>query len=233
MKTKIIYAIAIAVIAVTATSFYSSSEQLQAIEIEKYRATSDDMEGWSDASKMAVMSMKEKYGEPAEKNSEMMMWKNTGQWKKTVVYAQEFDHDFPLPHTDVMQQWIDHEVPPEKFAELANFDGSVVANRTNGVISARCDLEGANFLAINLAHDIIEGNKSVENAREFYATAMKEMINGGKPDYIQKLQFDVPSGNTAYTDEPSPIITEEDMMKAKEMKEMMKKDMINKNYGKK
>ncbi|WP_296622132.1 hypothetical protein [Marivirga sp.] len=233
MKTKIIYAIAIAVIAVTATSFYSSSEQLQAIQIEKYTATSDDMEGWSDASKMAVMSMKKKYGEPVEKNSEMMMWKKTGQWKQTVVYAQEFDHDFPLPHTDVMQQWIDHEVPPKKFTELANFDGSVVANRTNGVISARCDLEGANFLAINLAHDIIEGNKSVENAREFYATAMKEMINGGKPDYIQKLQFDVSSGNTAFTDEPSPMITEEDMMKAKEMKDMMKKDMINKNYGKK
>lgn len=148
------------------------------------------------------------------------------------MYAKEFQHDFPLPHTDVMQQWIDYQVPPEKFTEFAQYDGSVVIDRTNVVISARCDLEGANFLAINLAHDIIIGAKDVKSARDFYATTIKEMISGGKPAYMQKLQFNLPSGKTVYTDKPSSFITEDDMMKAKKMKEMMKKDMMNMNAGK-
>ncbi len=186
----------------------------------------DDMNGWSDASKMAVMMMTKQYGEPTAKTADMMMWKNTGQWKKTVVYAKEFKHDFPMPHTDVMQQWIDYKVPQEKFNELAMFDGSVVCNRTNGEMSARCDKEGANFLAINLANDIIKGTKTAKSARDFYATSVKEFINGGKPAYMMKLQFDVASGNTADSDKPSSIITEDDMMKAKKMGEKKKAEMM-------
>ncbi len=186
----------------------------------------NDMSGWSDASKMAVMMMKKQYGEPAAKTADMMMWENTGQWKKTVVYAKEFKHDFPLPHTDVMQQWIDYKVPEEKFNDLAMFDGSIVCNRTNGEMSARCDKEGANFLAINLANDVIKGDKDVETARDFYATSVKEFINGGEPAYMQKLQFDVASGNTADSDKASSIITDDDMMKAKKIEEKMKAEMM-------
>lgn len=233
MKTKIFFATAIFAIALTSSSFYSCSERTMAAAIEDVNDTAyDRLTGWSDASKVAVMQMVDKYGEPDEMTSEMMLWNNTGQWKRTVVYAKEFNHDFPLPHTDVMQQWIDYRVPAEKFTDLAHFDGSVVSNRTNGEISARCDLEGANFLAINLANDIIKGTKDVQTAREFYATCVKAMINGDKPDYMQKLQFDVPNGNTAHTDNPSSIITQEDMAKMKEMKEKMKKqmkDMVAKN----
>lgn len=234
MKKQIIRATAIVVFAVTASSFYSCSEKAKANPSEKINATVlDETKGWSDASKLAIMEMTKKYGDPAEKTPELMTWNNTGQWKKTVVYAKEFKHDFPMPHTDVMQQWIDYTVPPEKFTDLAQYDGSVVANRTNGEISARCDKEGANFLAINLAHDIIKGTKNVKSARDFYATAMKEMINGGKPAYMQKLQFDVTIGNTGYIDKPNSIITQDDLMKAKKMNEKMKKEMMETNDVKK
>ncbi len=235
MTKKII--IAAVVIAISAVAFakFSSTEKASASPNEKIISspTMDDMSGWSDASKMAVMMMKKQYGEPTAKTADMMMWEKTGQWKKTVVYAKEFKHDFPMPHTDVMQQWIDYKVPQEKFSDLAMFDGSVVCNRTNGEISARCDKEGANFLAINLANDIIKGNKDVKSARDFYATSIKEFINGGKPSYMQKLQFDVPNGNTADCDKPSSIITEDDMMKAKKMGEMMKKEMMMPAHGEK
>ncbi len=232
MKSKIITAAVVIAIGAAAIANFSISESATAKTLIKISALPmDDMNGWSDASKMAVMMMKKQYGEPAEKTNDMMMWKNTGQWKKTVVYAKEFKHDFPLPHTDVMQQWIDYRVPQEKFNELAMFDGSVVCNRTNGEISARCDKDGANFLAINLANDIIKGSKTVNTARDFYATTVKEFINGGKPAYMQKLQFDVVNGNTADADKPSSIITQDDMMKAKKMNEMMKKDMMDMKTG--
>jgi hypothetical protein len=226
MKTKIIVASAIILIGAFAFTKFPSIGNVKETSSQIVSAPPDDMSGWSEASKMAVMMMKKKYGEPAEKTDEMMMWKNTGQWKKTVVYAKEFKHDFPMPHTDVMQQWIDYRVPADKFNDLAKYDGSVVCNRTNGEISARCDKEGANFLAINLANDIVTGKKDVNAAREFYARAVKEMINGGMPEYMQKLQFDVAKGGTADTDKPSSVITEEDIAKAKKMNEAMKKEMM-------
>ncbi len=227
MKKNILIAVTVVGIGAVAFAKLSSAEKVTAAPTEKnISSPKDDMSGWSEASKMAAMAMKKQYGEPAEKNATMMMWKNTGQWKRTVVYAKEFKHDFPMPHTDVMEQCIDYKVPQEKFTELSKYDGSVVCNRTNGEISARCDKEGANFLAINLANDIITDKKDVKTARDFYATSVKEMINGGKPAYMQKLQFDVASGNTADADKPSSIITEDDMMKAKKMNEMMKKEMM-------
>jgi hypothetical protein len=218
MKIKIILATVVVIAGAAAMTKFSFTGKAKANENAKVIAAPEsDMSGWSKASVMAVDMMKKKYGEPAEKTNTMMVWNNTGQWKKTIVYAKEFKHDFPMPHTDVMQQFIDYKVPQEKFSDLAKFDGSVVCNRTNGEISARCDKEGANFLAINLANDVIKGTKDYNAARDFYARTLKEFINGGNPAYMQKLQFDVANGNTEDADKQSSFITEEDKMKAKKM----------------
>jgi hypothetical protein len=227
MKLKILITGIVLAAGAAAFSNFIPSGNATANSTEEIIASSSDadMAGWSEASVMAAKMMKKKYGEPAEKTESMMMWKNSGQWKKTVVYAKEHKHEFPMPHTDVMEQWIQYKVPAEKFSELAKFDGSVVCNRTNGVMSARCDKEEANFLAINLANDIIKGKKDANSARDFYAKAVKDMINGGKPEYVQKLQFDVAGDNTEDIDKPSAIITDADMKKAKEMMEKQKAEM--------
>ena len=68
-----------------------------------------------------------------------------------------------------MESVIDYRGPPEQFSALAAFDGSVIAERTAGEVSARCHDEQANFLALNLMHDIVTGAKGVEEARAYYA----------------------------------------------------------------
>jgi hypothetical protein len=152
-----------------------------------------------------------KYGEPNEATASMLVWHDNGPWKRTIVYRDEVAHEFPMPHTDIVEQFIDYKVPSEKFDELAAYDGSVVAKRTEGELSARCDKEEMNFLALNLAVDIIEGEKTVAEARATYAdNAMKAMkvMKAKKPDpsqlpaYVQKLQFEVPTGDTADKDKP-------------------------------
>lgn len=224
MRKRIILISIVIISAVVGTTLYSFTENADTVAASS-GGDPDEMKGWSEASKMAVIEITSKYGEPDEKTSDMMQWNNTGQWKRTVIYAKEYQHDFPMPHTDVLQQWIDYEVPSDKFDDLALYDGSVVCNRTNGEISARCDKEGANFLAINLAHDIITGSRNVRSARDYYATTIKGMINGSEPAYMQKLQFNVANGNTHDEDKSSTIITKDDMMKAKKMNEMMMKEM--------
>ena len=57
-------------------------------------------------------------------------------------------------------------MPPEKFSELAKFDGSLIVERTAGEVSARCDMEATNFLALNMMHEIVSGKRTDEEARK-------------------------------------------------------------------
>jgi len=159
------------------------------------------MAGWPTASKEAAKFMTEKYGMPAAMTSEMAVWGRTGPWKRTVVYAREYSHEFPMHHTDVMQQWIDYKAPSDMYDELAMYDGSVVLERTSGEISARCDKEGANFLALNLAHDIVMGKQTVEGARRMYGEQVMAMKAGRAAPYMMGLMFRV-SGPTNDPDQP-------------------------------
>ncbi len=90
-----------------------------------------------------------------------------------------------------MEQCIDYKVSPEKYDELGKFDGSVTVDRTQGTMSARCDKEANNLLALNLAHDVLTNKKTVEQARKAYGDIVKENMNGGNPAYMQKLMFSV------------------------------------------
>jgi hypothetical protein len=189
-----------------------------------------DLKGWPEASQLAAKEMIKKYGKPDQVTESMLVWKNNGPWKKTKIVNTETPHSFPVDHTDVMEQTINYNVPVEKFSALAEYDGSVTARRTDGELSAKCDKEGANFLAINLAHDIITGKKTVAQAREFYATTIKEFaLNNKMSPYMQALQF-TPS-NDMKGDKDKHGVSEDDNAKiTKKMKEMNKM-MLDKESG--
>lgn len=152
------------------------------------------MSGWPAASQEAARFMTKKYGPPAAMSEDLMVWGKTGPWKRTIVYASEYPHEFPVHHTDVMQQFIDYEAPPDMYDELARYDGSVVLERTSGEISARCDKEGANFLALNLANDIVTRKRNVADARKMYGEQIMAMKAKRPAPYTEKLLFQVPGG---------------------------------------
>ncbi len=158
--------------------------------------------GWADIPRKVARTMIEKYGPPNEATPSRLIWFDTGPWKRSIVYRDEVPHNFPKPHTDVLEQFIDYKVPVEKFSELAAYDGSVVPERTKGEVSARCDMEEMNFLALNLAHDIVTGARTADEARHEYAEqAMAFMMKKPAP-YTEGLRFEVPRGGTADLDTP-------------------------------
>ncbi len=144
---------------------------------------------WGQHSRKAAEAMIEKYGPPHEVTLSMLIWNNNGPWLRTTVYREEIEHRFPMDHIDVLEQVVAFKVPPPKFTELAQYDGSVVAERTNGELSARCDKEEANFLALNLAHDIIEDKRDIDDARAYYAQAIQKLMAGEPDEYTQGLRF--------------------------------------------
>ena len=161
------------------------------------------MQDWHPAAQQAVRDMTAKYGAPREMTESMAVWGPSGPWKRTVVYAQAVQHDFPMPHPDVLEQFVDYRVPPEMFDDLAMYDGSVIAERTKGELSARCDKEGANLLALNLAHEIVTGKRTVEEARRMYGEQIMAMKAGQPAPYTEKLMF-APMPNAADPDQPLP-----------------------------
>ena len=161
------------------------------------------MQGWDPAAQEAVRMMTQKYGPPMEMTATMAMWGKTGPWKRTVVTAQAVPHRFPMPHPDVMEQVVDYRVPAEMFDDLAQYDGSVIAERTKGELAARCDKEGANFLALNLAHEIVTGKQTVEGARRMYGEQIMAMKAGRPAPYTERLMFTPPT-NAGDPDQPLP-----------------------------
>jgi hypothetical protein len=157
---------------------------------------------WAAAPREAANAMIAKYGQPAEVTASQLVWHDTGPFAHTIVSREEIPHSFPMEHTDLLEQVINYRVPPDKFDELAEYDGSVIAERTKGTLSARCDKEAMNFLALNLAHDIITGERSVEDAREFYAETAAAFKRGETSEYTQGLRFEVSQTPTGDPDKP-------------------------------
>ena len=162
--------------------------------------------GWPDVPKEVANTVMQGYGPPHEATPSRLIWFNNSPWKRTIVYRDVIMHNFPVPHPDLLEQTIDYEVPEDKFDDLAEYDGSVIVERTKGEMSARCDKEGANFLALNLAHEIITDQRDVGDARDEYARAMSEfMANGTMDPYMQGFEFDLPTGQTADPDEEAAM----------------------------
>lgn len=169
---------------------------------------------WKDQPRQVAMDMMQKYGAPQEVTEQRLVWHDNGPWKRSELINEEIDHNFPMPHKDMLFQVVEYQVPADKFDELAQFDGSVIVDRTRGEIGARCDKEAANILALNLAHEVITGDRSVQEARKEYADQIVAMASGEPAPLTAELQFE-PQQNAGFEDKT--IMAESTVKKVKEM----------------
>lgn len=157
---------------------------------------------WPAVAKTVAEQTMKKFGPPHEATESLLLWHKNGLWKRTIIYRDEIPHYFPEPHIDVIEQYIDYKVPVEKFSEIGAFDGSVIIDRTRGEVAARCDKEEANFLTINLVHEIVTGKRTVEDARLFYSETTAALLMGKGSPYLDRFLFELPtSDSTADVDE--------------------------------
>jgi hypothetical protein len=172
---------------------------------------SEIIAGWPEESREAAQLVIDAYGEPQESTPSLLIWHDPGPWKRVVASKVCYAHEFPAPHIDAVESFIDYRVPAEMFTPLAQFDGSVIVERTAGEVSARCHDEQANFLALNLMHDIVTGQRGVAEAREYYAKEFADYRRKKPTPYMEKLRFQ-PGRNTADPDER--MLSDEDLERA-------------------
>ena len=158
---------------------------------------------WPERPRLGAAVMMAKYGPPHEATPVKLVWHNQGPFKRIMVTRMETNHDFPKPHMDFLEHTVDYRVPAGKSDELLAYDGSVTISRTNGEMSARCDLEGHNILTLNLAHDIVTGKTDAAGARRSFGENVVLDMLGKDPAYVTALQFQPMKANAMDADVPS------------------------------
>ena len=96
-------------------------------------------------------------------------------------------------------------MPLNFYNALASYNGSLIADRTRGELTAFCDSEATNMLSLNLAQDILRGRITAEQAREAHAQALRELQAGKPPETMQTLTIPPPQGDLADPDTPAVL----------------------------
>lgn len=162
---------------------------------------------WPQRAQKTATQLLSKYGPPNEQTAGQLIWHGNAPWKRTILFKEEVQHNFPMPHKDILQQFINYRVPDDKIRDIAQFNGSVVVDVTRGEVSAHCESEEMNFVALNLVKDIVTGNRSVDQAIAYNAQAMRAMMTGDTDAYLRGLVFEVPaSRETANAGEVAPLM---------------------------
>ncbi|MBT2596445.1 hypothetical protein J7I92_14560 [Arthrobacter sp. ISL-72] len=196
----------------TSTAAYG---QQQRVPLETAQSIVDH---WPAAPKMTAAQLLEHYGPPHEATPSKLFWYATGPWAKMELTADHVLHNFPTPHVDYFTQFVSYQVPPHRASDLAAFDGSVIVDRTAGQLGSRCDHEAFNTLTLNLAVEIIEGTRSVEDARDLYAQTAAAYVMGRDAPYAERLLFTPAAGGAADPDEAviAPAMAEQMIEKVKD-----------------
>lgn len=158
---------------------------------------------WPDNTREMARILMGKYGVPGEITPSHLIWYNNDIWNRTVIYRDEIPHDFPLSHTDFLEQTLSFTIPADKQDEIAAFDGSILIDRTRGEVTVRSDMEEMNILAFNLIYDIVTDRRTVEDARAEYTRSAAAYREGdaAQAPLTSGLQF-VPSVGTSDRDQP-------------------------------
>lgn len=168
--------------------------------------TLDRMVGdWPPEAGEAARRTAERYGPPDETMPSRLVWNHARPWKRVVVNRDAPEHRFPQPHQDRIEGWIDLAVPLESAADLAAFNGSIRVERTRGELAASCDVEAVNFLAVNLAHDLVTGRIDVDEARREYTEMVAGHLLGRTQPYTSGFAFEPLTAGAGTADAGEPF----------------------------
>ena len=142
---------------------------------------------WPEQSKKVAAITVAKYGEPDSTDDNSLIWYDKSPWQRTIVHREG---NRSLTGSDaVLEQAVNYLVPLAKFKELELFEPRLTPNRTRNELSMRSESEPMNFLAINLADEIIVGWKGVDEAKDFSAQVSKLAKSGKSSPYLEGLRF--------------------------------------------
>jgi hypothetical protein len=138
---------------------------------------------WPERSRSTARALIEKYGEPSAFDDNSLIWYYVGPWQETVVHRET------PKGADIVEQSIFYEVPEKKIPDLKRFQSGLDFDTTNKRLSSRAKSENLNFLALNLANEIVAGKRNAGQARDFYRKTLTLSQSGKSSPYLDGFLF--------------------------------------------
>jgi len=167
-----------------------------------------ELAGWPEATRRLGAQLMTKYGKPVEVTPRQVTWLNSGPWARTTLYKEGITHNFASPHRNVLEQAVLYKVPIDKLLPLAQFNRSLVVDLARGELVTSSDSEEINFLTVNVADDVIKGQRTSEEARIYFAQLVRAKMIKEPEKELRTLKFTPPktAKETADADEVAPLI---------------------------
>jgi hypothetical protein len=143
---------------------------------------------WASPSAAVASRLLEEYGTPDDVTPNRITWNRRGAWKRTVVWNRKPIYLAPVDLA-VMKQTVDYRLTPEFAAELLAFSGSLEIDLEHGELSSRASREEINYLTLNLADEIVRGEKSVAQAQTAFVRQLRLAAAGKTTSYMTGLLF--------------------------------------------
>jgi hypothetical protein len=144
---------------------------------------------WPARPRLEARALIAKFGPPSRFDDDSLVWVDNAPWTETVVYRRTPEDVAGLNRQDTLKQSIFYDVPDTKIAALKRFDGRLAFDRGTRVLSTYSENEKLNFLALNLAAEIVNNTRSSDEAREFYRKTVELSASGKTSAYMSGFLF--------------------------------------------
>jgi hypothetical protein len=168
-----------------------SMERMETESSQSAQTPETVIKGWPEQARSIARAMIEKYGQPSRFSADAVVWYDNAPWQKTVVYRVAWPHSVTMRDKDYLEQTIGYQVPNDKVNALKRFDKRLDVNQTSGELSSRSESESMNILALNLADEIVNDRRSVEDARDFYRETARLSRSGKSSRYLEGFLFEL------------------------------------------
>ena len=95
----------------------------------------------------------------------------------------------PASGPDILEQTVDYAVAPSQIRDLRRFSRKLRVSKDGGELSARGTSEEQNFLALNIADDILQGRRNPAQAIAFRERTLELAAAGKSSPYLRGLRF--------------------------------------------
>jgi len=152
---------------------------------------------WYTYSEAMAMKIIAEYGPPDRIEPDRLTWYNKSPWDQIAVWDREDYYYSGTVGPDNLEQTLLHAVPADKRKALAAFSKKLAVSKDGRQLSVRGNSEALDFLALNLAHEIIRGTRDPAEARSFYGRTERLSQAGKSSPYLEGLLFLKQSGATS------------------------------------
>lgn len=140
---------------------------------------------WPNQAKDLAGSLLGEYGAPDETAEDRLSWINAAPWSRIVVYRDPQGPDQPAH----LLQAVPYRVPLKKWRSLSAFHRGAAYDPVREELVARTDREDTNFLALNLAEEVVRARRTGAEADAFFDKTVALSYSGKGSAYLRKLLF--------------------------------------------